>query len=46
MDKPVQSQPAAFDPLAENYDAEFTASAVTIWSGRCTPREISPGSAD
>ena len=26
--------------------AEFTASAVTIWSGRCTPREISPGSAD
>ena len=26
--------------------AEFTASAVTIWSGRCTPREISRGGAD
>lgn len=28
MDKPVQSQPAAFDSMAEGYDAEFTASVL------------------
>jgi SAM-dependent methyltransferase len=28
MDKPVQPQPAAFDSMAERYDAEFTASAL------------------
>ena len=28
MDKPVRSQPAAFDSMAEGYDADFTASGL------------------
>ena len=28
MNKPLQREPAAFDSIAEGYDAEFTASAL------------------